>query len=95
MQQQQQNSFMRFVCLICRAKVRLIPWRLFSTSLKKISHLKVWQHFERRKHRRRIYLRREGCPCYLGDRIVSIPCRDIYFASGRYEEYDDLHQDDL
>ena len=39
--------------------------------------------------------RREGTRCCLRDRIASIPCGASYFGPGQFEEYADLHQDEL
>ena len=36
-----------------------------------------------------------GRRCYFGDRIYSISYHTNYFALGRYEEQDELHQDGL
>ena len=37
----------------------------------------------------------KGRRCCVRDRIYSISCQGSYFAVGRFEEYDELHQDDL
>ena len=43
-----------------------------------------------------LYIREgKGRHCFLGDRISSIPCRNSFFAPGRFEEQAALHQDEL
>ena len=48
-------------------------------------------HMKKYKYRRKSTGRR----CCFGNRVYSFSCHASYFALGRFEEQDDLHQDDL